>query len=72
VEDFHKYKNLRDAIFQHNVEDSVVIFNTEQDPILITICAKGGFHLLIKVSDFGLVDDPLLRDEVKCESGSCP
>jgi hypothetical protein len=35
MEAVDKYKNLGDAIFQHNVEDSAVIFNTERDPILI-------------------------------------
>jgi hypothetical protein len=69
---FDKYNNLCDAIFKHQVEESIVIFNTEQDPILITIRAKGGFPLLIKVSECGLVGDPLLHDTVKCELGSCP
>jgi hypothetical protein len=72
VEAFNKYKNLRDAIFQHHVEESAVIFNTERDPILITLCAKGGIPLLVKVSECGLVDDPLLDDAVLCERGSCP
>jgi hypothetical protein len=63
---------LRDAIFQHRVEESTVIFNTEWDPILITIRAKGGIPLLVKVSESGLDDDPLLHDTVECERGSCP
>jgi hypothetical protein len=72
MEGFDKYNNLRDAIFQHHVEDSAVIFNIERDPILITIRAKGDIPLLVKVSECGLVDDPLLHDPVLCESGSCP
>jgi hypothetical protein len=72
MEAFDKYKNLRDAIFQHHVEESVVIFNTERDPVLITIRAKSGIPLLVKVSECGLVDDPLLHDPVLCERGSCP
>jgi hypothetical protein len=46
MEAFNKYNNLRDAIFQHHVEESTVIFNIERDPILITICAKGGIPFL--------------------------
>jgi hypothetical protein len=72
MEAFDKYNNLRDAIFQHHVEDSAVIFNTERDPVLITIRAKGGIPFIVKVSECGLVDGPLLNDEVLCERGSCP
>jgi hypothetical protein len=72
MEAFDKYNNLCDAIFTHHVEEFAVIFNTERDPILITICAKGGIPLLVKVSDCGLVFDPLLHDAVLCERGSCP
>jgi hypothetical protein len=72
MEAFDKYNNLRDAIFQHHVEESVVIFNTECDPVLITIRAKSGIPLLIKVSACGLVDEPFLHDPVLCERGSCP
>jgi hypothetical protein len=55
MEAFDKYNNLCDAIFQHHIEDSAMIFNTERDPVLITIRAKGGILLLVKVSEFGLV-----------------
>jgi hypothetical protein len=72
MEAFDKYNNLRDEIFQHHVEESTVIFNTEVDPVLITIRAKGGIPLFVKVSESGLVDDPLLHDPVLCERGSCP
>jgi hypothetical protein len=72
MEAFDKYKNLRDAIFQHHVEESAVIFNTERDPFLITIRAKSVIPLLVKVSECGLIDDPLLHDPVLCERGSCP
>jgi hypothetical protein len=72
MEAFDKYNNLRDATFQHHGEESAVIFNTERDPILITIRAKVGIPLLVKVSEYGLVDDPLLHDAVLCERGSCP
>jgi hypothetical protein len=72
MEDFDKYNNLRDAKFQYHVEESVVIYNTEHDPILIKIRAKGGITFLIKVSVCGIVYDPLLHDAVKCEGGSCP
>jgi hypothetical protein len=72
MEAFNKYNNLSDAIFQNHVEESAVIFNTERDPIIITICAKGGIPLLVKVSECGLVDDPLLHAAVLCERGSCP
>jgi hypothetical protein len=72
MEAFDKYRNLRDAIFQHQVEEFAVIFNTEVDPILITIRAKGGTPLLVKVSESSLVDDPFLHDPVLCERGSCP
>jgi hypothetical protein len=72
MEAFDKYNNLRDAIFQHHVEESTVIFNTEWDPIPISIRAKGGSPLLINVSECGLFDDHLLHDAVKCERGSCP
>jgi hypothetical protein len=69
MEAFDKNNNLRDAIFQHHVEDSAMIFNTECDTILITIRAKGGIPLIIKVSECGLIDDPLLYDAVLCERG---
>jgi hypothetical protein len=72
MEDFDKYNNLRDAIFQHHVEEFAMIFNIERDPILITICAKGGITLLVKVYEYGLVDDPLMHDAVLCERRSCP
>jgi hypothetical protein len=72
MEAFDKYNNLRDAIFQHHVRESAVISNTEVDPVIITIRAKGGTPLLVKVSESGLVDDPLLHDPVLCERGSCP
>jgi hypothetical protein len=72
IEDFDKYNNLRDAIFQQHVEESAVIFNIECDPIIIKIRAKGGIPLLIKVSECGLVDDPFLHDSVLCDRGSCP
>jgi hypothetical protein len=72
MEAFDKYNDLHDAIFQHHVEDSAVIFNTERDPIQITIRVKGGIPLLVKVSECGLVDDPFLHDAVVCERGSCP
>jgi hypothetical protein len=72
MEAFNKYNNLRDAIFQHHVEESAVIFNTERDPVIITIRAKGGIPLLVKVSECGLVDDHLLHDPVSCERRSCP
>jgi hypothetical protein len=72
MEAFDKYNNLRDAIFQYHVEVSAMVFNTDSDPILIKIRAKGGIPLLIKVSEAGLVDDPLLRDAVLCERGRCP
>jgi hypothetical protein len=72
MEAFDKYNNLRDAIFQHHVEESAVSFNTEFDPVLITIRAKGNIPLLVKVSESGLVDDPLLHNPVLCERGSCP
>jgi hypothetical protein len=58
MEAFDKYNNLRDAIFQHHVEDSAVIFNTECDPVLVTIRAKSSIPLLVKVSECGLVDIP--------------
>jgi hypothetical protein len=61
MEAFDKYNNLRDAIFQHHVEEPAVIFNTEVDTVLITICYKGGTPLIVKVSVYGLVDDPLLH-----------
>jgi hypothetical protein len=70
MEAFDKYNNLRDAIFQHHVEESAVIFNTQVDPVLITIRAKGGTPFLVKVSESGLVDDPLLHDPVLCKRGS--
>jgi hypothetical protein len=72
MEAFDKYNNLRDDIFQHHVEESAVIFNTERDTLIITIRAKGGIPLLVKVSECGLVDDPFLHDPVLCERGSCP
>jgi hypothetical protein len=72
MEAFDKYSNLRDAIFQHHVEESAVIFNTGVDPVLITIRAKGGIPLIVKVSESGLVDDPLLHDPILCDRGSCP
>jgi hypothetical protein len=50
MEAFDKYNNLRDAIFQH-LEESAVIFNTERDQVLITIRAKSGIPLLVKVSE---------------------
>jgi hypothetical protein len=61
MEAFDKYNNLRDAIFQHRVEESALIFNTERDPILITIHAKSGITLLVKVSECGLVSKDLLK-----------
>jgi hypothetical protein len=72
MEAFDKYNNLRDAIFEHHVEESAVIFNTERDPVLIKIRAKSGIPLLVKVSECGLVDDPLLHAPVLRERGSCP
>jgi hypothetical protein len=45
MEAFDKYNNLRDAIFQHHVEESA-----DCDPIIITIRAKGGIPLLLEVS----------------------
>jgi hypothetical protein len=72
MEAFDKNNNLHDAIFQRHVEESAVIFNTERDPVLITIRAKGGIPLLVKVSECGLVDDPLLHGPVLCERRSCP
>jgi hypothetical protein len=72
MEAFDKYNNLSDAILQHHEEESAVIFNTECDPILITIRAKAGIPFLAKVSECGLVDDPLLHDAVLCERVSCP
>jgi hypothetical protein len=72
MEAFDKYNNLSDAIFQHHVEESAVIFNTEHDPILITIRAKGGISFLVKVSECGLIDEHLLHDAVLYERGSCP
>jgi hypothetical protein len=72
METFDKYNNLRDAIFQQHVEVFAVNFNTERDPIIITICAKGGIPMLNKVSECGLVDDPLLHGAVLCERRSCP
>jgi hypothetical protein len=71
MEAFNKYNNLRDAIFQHHVEESAVILNTECDPVLITIRAKSCIPLFVKVSECGLVDDSLLHDPVLCERGSC-
>jgi hypothetical protein len=49
-----------------------VIFNTDRNPIIITIRAKGGIPLLIKVYECGLIDEHLLHDAVLCERGSCP
>jgi hypothetical protein len=72
IEAFDKYNNLRDAIFQHHIEESAVIFNTERDPVLITIRAKSGIPLLVKMSECDLVDEPLLHDPVLYERGSCP
>jgi hypothetical protein len=72
MEAFDKYNNLSDAIFQHHGKESAVIFNTERDPVLITIRAKSGIPLLVKVSECGLIDDPLLHDPVLRERGSCP
>jgi hypothetical protein len=72
MEAFYKYNNLRDSIFQHHVEESAVIFNTEVDPVLITIRFKGDILLLVKVSESGLIDDPFLHDPVLCERRSCP
>jgi high-affinity K+ transport system ATPase subunit B len=72
MEAFDKYNNLRGAIFQHHVEESAGTFNTKVDPFLITISAKGGTPLVVKVSQSGLVDEPLLHDPVLCEQGSCP
>jgi hypothetical protein len=72
MEVFDKYNNLRDDIFQHHKEESAVIFNTERDPVLITMRAKRGITFLVKVSECGLIDDPLLHDPVLCEHGSCP
>jgi hypothetical protein len=59
-------------LFQHHVEESTVIFNTERDPVLITIRTKSDIPLLVKVSECGLVYDPLLHDPVLCERGSFP
>jgi hypothetical protein len=72
IEAFHKYNNLRDAVFQKHVIESAVLFNTKRDPVLITIRAKRDISLLVKVSECGLVDAPLLHDPVLCERGSCP
>jgi hypothetical protein len=72
MEAFDKYNNLRDAIFQHHVEESGVIFNTNRDPVIITIRAEGGIPLRVTVSECVLVDDPLLHDPVFCERKSCP
>jgi hypothetical protein len=72
MEDFDKYDNLCDAIFQHHVEESAVIFNTERDPIIITIRSKVGIPLLVKVSECGIIHEPLLHDAVLCERGSWP
>jgi hypothetical protein len=72
MEVFDKYNNIGDDIFQHHIEESAVIFNTERDPTIITICSKGLIPLLVKVSECGLVDDPFLHDEVLCERRSCP
>jgi hypothetical protein len=66
IEAFNKYNNLRDAIFQHHVEESALIFNIKCDPIIITPRTKGGIPLLVKVSECGLVGDPLLHDTVLC------
>jgi hypothetical protein len=71
MEAFDKYNNVRDAIFQRHVEESVVTLNTKRDPILITIRAKAGIPLIIKISECGLIDDPLLHDAVLRERGSC-
>jgi hypothetical protein len=71
MEAFNKYNNLHDAIFQHHVEESAVIFNTDRDPIIITIHVTGSIPLLVTVSGCGL-NDPLLHDAVLCEHGSCP
>jgi hypothetical protein len=49
-----------------------VIINTERDPVLITICAKSGVTLFVKLSECGFVVDPLVHDPVLCESRSCP
>jgi hypothetical protein len=72
MEAFDKYNNLRHAIFQHHTEESAVIYNTERDPIIVTIRTKGGIPLLIKVSECGLVDDHFLHDALLCECRSCP
>jgi hypothetical protein len=72
MEDVDTYNNLCDAIFQHHVEETAVIFNTQRDSIIITIRAKDGIPLLIKLSECGLVDDPLLHDAVLCERKSWP
>jgi hypothetical protein len=72
MEVFDIYNNIGDDIFQHHIEESAVIFNTERDPILITIRSKGRIPFLVKVSKCGLVDDPLLHDAVLCERRSCP
>jgi hypothetical protein len=72
MEAFNKYNNLRDSIIQNHIEESAVIFNTERDTIIITIRAKGGIPVLVKVSECDLVDEPLLHDAVLCERGSCP
>jgi hypothetical protein len=72
MEAFDKYNNLHDAIFQHHVEESALIFNTERDPVLITIRTKSGVPLLVNVFECGLIDDLLLHDPVLCERGSCP
>jgi hypothetical protein len=72
IEAFDKYNSLRDAIFQHPIEESTVIFNTERDPVLIIIRTKGSIPLLVKVSECGLVDDHFMHDPVLCERGSCP
>jgi hypothetical protein len=71
MEAFDKYNNLCD-LFQHHVEESAVIFITKFDSILITNRAKGGIPLLVKVSECGPIDDPLLHAAVLCERGSCP
>jgi hypothetical protein len=72
MEAFDKYNNLRDAIFQHHVEESAMIINTLVDPVLITIRAKSSTPLLVKVSESGIVDDPLLHDPVLCEGTAVP
>jgi hypothetical protein len=72
MEAFDKYNNLRDEIFQHHVEESAVVLNTEVDPVLITICAKSGTPLIVRVSVSGLVDDPLLHDPVLCDREAVP